>query len=88
MNAGRRSSPFRLALEIILVLAFILIMTAGGFFAQARTGLESSNPAPPGDAAAEVQATPIPSVQGALMAVEMAALTPPQFLINVPIVQR
>ncbi len=86
MNATRRSSPFRLALDIFLVLALILILTAGGFFVQARSGPESSNPAPPGSAAAEIQAIS-PNTQAALMAAEMAALTPPFYMVNLPIVE-
>jgi hypothetical protein len=81
---ARRTHPLRLILEISLVLALILILTAGGFWAQARSG----NPAPAGSAAAEVLATPIPSVQAGLMAAEMAALTPPQYIVTMPIVQR
>ena len=87
MNA-RRIGTFRLALEICLVLAFILILTAGGFLTQASSGLSSSNPAPPGSAAADVQATPDASTQAALMAAEMAALTPPLYLITLPVVLR
>jgi hypothetical protein len=85
--SARHAFSFRLALEITLVLAFFLILT-GGFFAQARSGLGSSNPTPSGSAAAEIQATPGASIQAALMAAEMAALTPPFFMVTLPIVQR
>ncbi len=85
MNA-RRTHPLRLALEITLLLTFILILT-GGFLAQARSALGSSNPAPPPNVAAEVQAFDA-NAQAALMASEMAALTPPIYFINLPIVQR
>ena len=87
MNAGR-TGPFRLALEIFLLLAFILILTAGVFLAQARSGLASPNPAPPGNAAAEVQAPLDANTNAALMAAEMAALTPPFFMTTLPIIQR
>ena len=85
MNA-RHTHPLRLALEITLLLAFILILT-GGFLAQARSGLDSSKPAPPGNVAAEIQAFDA-NAQAALMAAEMAALTPPIYFIVLPIVQR
>ena len=80
---ARRMHPFRLALEITLVLALILILTAGSFWAQARSSAGSANPA-----AAEVQATPIRAVQAALMAAEMAALTPPQYIVSMPVIHR
>ena len=85
---ARRMHPFRLALEITLVLALILILTAGSFWAQARSSTGSANPAPAGSSAAEVQATPIPAVQAALMAAEMAALTPPQYIVSMPVIHR
>ena len=87
MNA-RHTGRFRLALEIFLVLAFFLILTAGGYFAQARSGLGSPNPAPLGEVAADVLAPMDANTNAALMAAEMAALTPPFYLTTLPFVQR
>jgi hypothetical protein len=86
--SARHTHAFRLALEIFLVLAFILILTAGGFFAQARSSMSSADPTPPGNVPSAIQATPGATIQAALLAAEMAALTPPLYTVNLPDIQR
>jgi hypothetical protein len=88
MKARRRTNRFRLALEIFLVVAFILALSVGALLAQARSGWSTFDAAPVGEVPAEIEATPIPSVQAALMSAEMAALTPPFFMVDLPLVQR
>jgi len=88
MNARGHTSPFRLVLEIFLVLAFVLILTTGAILAQARTDLSTPDPAPVGYDGAEIQASTDASIQAALMAAEMAALTPPFYMVDLPLVQR
>jgi hypothetical protein len=85
MNA-RRIGPTRLALEIVLVLAFLLTLTAGGLIVQARSGMSTSNLTPSGAPAAEIQVDA--NTAAALMSAEMAALTPPFYMTSIPLVQR
>jgi hypothetical protein len=89
MNPGRNTRSIRLILEILLVLAFILIRVAGRSPAQANPGLETSSHAPADNiAAAEILADIDPDTQAALMAAEMAALTPPFYMVDLPFVSR
>lgn len=89
MNTKRRSSSLRLALEIVLVLILILIRAADRNSAQASPVQDISYHAPAENiAAADILADIDPNTQAALMAVEMAALTPPYYTVDLPIVSR
>ena len=89
MNTKQRSSLIRLALEIVLVLVLILIRAADRNTAQASPVQDISYHAPAENiAAADLLVDIDPNTQAALMAVEMAALTPPYYAIDLPIVTR
>ena len=89
MNTKRRSSLIRLALEIVLVLVLILIRAADRNTAQASPVPEISYHAPAENiVAADLRMDIDPNTQAALMAAEMAALTPPYYAVDLPIIAR
>ena len=84
---ARRSGLFRLALECFLVLIFLFTLTAGGYFAQVWSAAGSANPVPNANHSAGVLATPDLNTRAAVIAAENAALTPPLYSLNLPIIQ-
>jgi hypothetical protein len=73
---------------LVLLLALILIATQilGNQVAQAGDPQVNSHPAPGEIPALAPEAPQFNATAAALMAIEMAALTPPQYFTNLPII--
>jgi hypothetical protein len=83
---GKRADRVRLTLVVLMALILIATQILGNQAAQAGDPRVISHPAP-GESAVLTPLAPQDTVTvAALMAAEMAALTPPQYLADIPII--
>jgi hypothetical protein len=83
---GKRADRVRLTLVVLMALILIATQILGNQAAQARDPQVISHPAPGESAVLTSLAPQDTATVAALMAAEMAALTPPQYLADIPII--
>ncbi len=83
---ARRAEWIRFTLVLLLALILIAAQILGNQVAQAEAPQVISQPAPGESAVLAPEAPQDAATMAALMAIEMAALTPPQYFTDLPII--